>query len=50
MNSIAPKWNIYFFLRYKRSPSFYKGFDQTFTNIRVASYTKQVAAARMCQD
>ena len=36
-----------FFLRYKRSPSFYKGFDQTFTNIRaVCHHFEQVAAAR----
>ena len=26
-----------FFLRFKGSPSFYKGFDQTFTNIRAVS-------------
>ena len=36
-NSIAPKWNIYVSFVLKGSPSFYKGFDQTFTNIRAVS-------------
>ena len=36
------------FLRFKRSPSFYKGFNQTFTNIRAVSrshHFELVAAA-----
>ena len=32
----CPKMEYLFFLRFKGSPSFYKGFDQTFTNIRIA--------------
>ena len=46
-----PKMEYLLFLRYKRSPSFYKGFDQTFTNICAASRShrfEQVAAASVC--
>ena len=48
-----------FFLRFKGSPSFYKGFDQTFTNIRTVSrshHFELLAAAmakvvkKQCQD
>ena len=63
-NSIAPKWNIYFsfVLNGRLRPSFYKGFDQTFTDIRAISrshHFELMAAAmakviknsaRMCQD
>ena len=33
----CPKMEYRFFLRFKGSPSFYKGFDQTFTDIRAIS-------------
>jgi hypothetical protein len=33
----CPKMEYLFFLRFKGSPSFYKGFDQTFTDIRAIS-------------
>ena len=61
----CPKMEYLFFLRFKGSPSFYKGFDQTFTNIRAVSrshHFRLMAAAmakvvktlknsaRMCQD
>ena len=58
----CPKMEYLFFLRFKGSPSFYKGFDQTFTNIRTVSrshHFELLAAAmakvvknnaRMCQD
>ena len=48
-----------FFLRFKGSPSFYKGFDQTFTDIRAISrshHFELMAAAmakvikKKCQD
>ena len=48
-----------FFLRFKGSPSFYKGFDQTFTDIRAISrshHFELMAAAmakvikKQCQD
>ena len=55
----CPKMEYLFFLRFKGSPSFYKGFDQTFTNIRTVSrshHFELLAAAmakvvkKQCQD
>ena len=52
-NSIAPNWNIYFsfVLNGRLRPSFYKGFDQTFTNICAVSrsYHFELVAAAMAE-